>query len=412
MLSCYVSQHIIWCGGYFGGYDLTKLSAVFVKSAAPGKHEDGQGLRLIKREDGGGQWVLRFTIFGRRREMGLGGLASVSLKDAREIAAENRGLVARGIDPIKARERQRREAARDLNLLRDVALDAFESRKAELKGDGKAGRWFSPLELHILPKLGRTPVSEIDQRDIRDVLSPIWHSKAATAKKAADRLNIVLNHAAALGLDVDMQAVAKAKALLGRQRHTVQSIPGMRWQEVPTFYASLKTPTITHLALSLLIVTGLRSSPIRFMRLDEVSGDVWTIPAGNMKARVGAARPFCVPLSDEALRIVDLARPFERDGQLFPSARKGVISDATMSRLMERRGMKARPHGFRSSLRTWLAEATSAPHEVAESMLAHVTDSKVVRTYRQTDYLDQRRVLLERWSDHVTGGSGKVVKIA
>lgn len=391
---------------------MSKLSAVFVKNAAPGKHEDGQGLRLVKREDGGGQWVIRYTIFGRRREMGLGGLASVSLKDAREIAAECRGLVARGIDPIKDRERQRREAARDLNLLGDVALDAFESRKAELKGDGKAGRWFSPLELHILPKLGLTPVSEIDQRDIRDILSPIWHSKAATAKKAADRLNIVLNHAAALGLDVDMQAVAKAKALLGRQRHTVQSIPSMPWQEVPTFYATLEAPTITHLALRLLIVTGLRSRPIRFMRLDEVSGDVWTIPAGNMKARVGAARPFRVPLGDEALRIIDLARPFERDGQLFPSTRKGVISDATMSRLMERRGLKARPHGFRSSLRTWLAEATSAPHEVAEAMLAHVTDSKVVRTYRQTDFLEQRRVLLERWSGHVTGGSGKMVKLA
>lgn len=366
---------------------------------------------MVKREDGGGQWVLRYTIFGRRREMGLGGLASVSLKDAREIAAECRGLVARGIDPIKDRERQRREAARDLNLLRDVALDAFESRKAELKGDGKAGRWFSPLELHILPKLGRTPVSEIDQRDIRDVLSPIWHSKAATAKKAADRLNIVLNHAAALGLDVDMQAVAKAKALLGRQRHTVRSIPSMPWQEVPTFYATLEEPTITHLALRLLIVTGLRSRPIRFVRVDEIDGDVWTVPAENMKARIGTARPFRVPLNEEALRIIELARPFERGGYLFPSTRKGVISDATMARLMERRGLGARPHGFRSSLRTWLAEATSAPHEVAEAMLAHVTDSKVVRTYRQTDYLDQRRVLLERWARFCCREEAEVIEL-
>ena len=69
-----------------------------------------------------------------------------------------------------------------------------------------------------------------------------------------------------------------------------------------------------------------------------------------------------------------------------------MISDATMARLMERRGMEARPHGFRSSLRTWLAETTDAPHEVAEAMLAHMTDNKVVRTYRQTDYLDRRRI--------------------
>lgn len=388
-----------------------KLTAAAVKNATPGKHEDGAGLRLIKRDGGSGQWVLRVTVHGRRREMGIGGIQSVSLKEARELAAQYRAMAAKDIDPIKQREHERREAARNLHMLADVSLDAFESRKAELKGDGKAGRWFSPLELHVLPKLGRVPIADIDQRDIRDVLAPIWHSKAATAKKAADRLNVVMNHAAALGLDVDLQAVAKAKALLGRQRHTVKSIPSLTWQEVPGFYSTLDEPTVTHLALRLLILTGLRSRPIRFLRLDEIEGDIWTVPAENMKARLGAAQDFRVPLSKEALAIIDLARPFERDGFLFPSVRKGVISDATMARLMERRGMEARPHGFRSSLRTWLAETTDAPHEVAEAMLAHMTDNKVVRTYRQTDYLERRRNLLERWSEHVTGREGDVINL-
>lgn len=387
-----------------------KLTAVAVKNATPGKHEDGAGLRLVKGKGGSGQWVLRITVHGRRREMGLGGIQSVSLKEARELAAQYRAMAAKDIDPIKQREHERREAARNLHMLADVSLDAFESRKAELKGDGKAGRWFSPLELHVLPKLGRVPIADIDQRDIRDVLAPIWHSKAATAKKAADRLNVVMNHAAALGLNVDLQAVAKAKALLGRQRHTVKSIPSLPWQEVPGFYSTLDESTITHLALRLLILTGLRSRPIRFLRLDEIDGDVWTVPAENMKARLGAAQDFRVPLSKEALAVIDLARPFERDGYLFPSVRKGVISDATMSRLMERRGMEARPHGFRSSLRTWLAETTDAPHEVAEAMLAHMTDNKVVRTYRQTDYLERRRVLLERWSEFCCGRKTTIIE--
>lgn len=197
---------------------MTKLTALFVKSAPPGKHEDGNGLRLIKRKDGGGQWVFRYTIHGRRREMGLGGISAVSLKDAREIAAGLRAAVARGIDPIKKRAQEQRDAERSMHLLKDVALDAFESLKAELRGDGKAGRWFSPLELHVLPKLGGLPITELDQQDIRTTLEPIWHSKSATAKKAADRLNRVIAHTAALGLDVDLQVVAKAKALLGRQR--------------------------------------------------------------------------------------------------------------------------------------------------------------------------------------------------
>lgn len=390
---------------------MAKLSALFVKTASPGKHEDGHGLRLVKRADGGGQWVFRYTIFGRRREMGLGGLTALSLKDAREIASEYRSLVARDIDPIEHRLAKRREASARRHLLHEVAADAFESRKAELKGDGAAGRWFSPLALHVLPRIGNLPIAAITQQDVRDALEPIWHTKSATASKAADRLKIVMDHAAALGLDADLQAVAKAKKLLGRQRHKVTSIPSMPWQDVPAFYDTLKDQTITHLALRLLILTGLRSRPIRCAHVHEMDGAVWTIPAANMKARVGQERDFRVPLSSEAQSVIDLARPHVRNGYLFPSARKGVISDATLSRFMERRGLDARPHGFRSSLRTWLAETTDAPHEVAEMILAHASDSKVVRTYRQTDYLEQRHALLQRWADYVVGRSGDVVRM-
>lgn len=141
---------------------LNKLTAIGVKVSGPGKYSDGGGLWLHKREGGGGQWVLRITIHGRRREMGLGSLSKVSLKDARCTAAKWRAVSAQEIDPIKQREQDRRHAARNLHVLKDIATDAFESRKAELKGDGEAGRWFSPLKLYVLPKLGRVPVSEIN----------------------------------------------------------------------------------------------------------------------------------------------------------------------------------------------------------------------------------------------------------
>lgn len=343
--------------------------------------------------------------------MGLGGLSDVSLAAAREAAERWRAVAASGRDPVKEREREARESSRADTTLRVLAIEAFEARKAELKGDGKAGRWFTPLELHVLPKLGKVPVEDLDQRDIRDVLAPIWHTKADTARKAANRLNIVLQHAAALGLEVDLQAVAKAKALLGKTRHEPKNIPAMPWAEVPAFYASLAEPSPANLALRLAILTGSRSTPLRHLRLEEIEGDVWTITAEMMKGRKGATEAFRVPLSREALHVIELAKPFARDGYLFPSARKGVLSDMTLSRMMERRGLEARPHGFRTSLRTWLAEATDAPHEVAEAVLAHVTDSGVVRAYRRTDFLEQRRALVERWADHVTGNGGQVMRL-
>lgn len=389
-----------------------RLTAGFLKTAPVGKHCDGAGLWLVKRDDGGAQWVLRVTVHGRRREMGLGGFPALGLAEARKIAGRWRDVAAAGRDPIKEREAEERAARREDISLAVLTADAFEARKAELKGDGTAGRWLSPLTVHVLPKLGRVPVTDLDQRDIRDVLAPIWHTKADTARKALNRLALVLKHAAALGLDVDLQAAEKAKALMGKTRHVPKNIPAMAWADVADFYASLEEPTLTHLALRLLVLTGVRSAPLRHIRLDQIAGDVWTVPADAMKGRKGATADYRVPLSREALRIIDLARPRARNGFLFPNTRGGVISDMTLSRHMERRGLEARPHGFRTSLRTWLAEATDAPHEVAESMLGHVTDSSVVRAYRRTDFLEQRRVLAERWADHVTGGAGKVVKLA
>ena len=92
-----------------------------------------------------------------------------------------------------------------------IASLAFEAKKAELKGDGKNGSWFSPLELHVLPKIGKMQIEQVDQHDIKTCISPIWHSKGETAKKALHRLNIVIKHAAAMGLDVDIGAVERQK---------------------------------------------------------------------------------------------------------------------------------------------------------------------------------------------------------
>jgi integrase len=135
-----------------------------------------------------------------------------------------------------------------------------------------------------------------------------------------------MKHGAALGLDVDLQAVDKAKALLGAQRHKVKHTPFMEWQDVPAFYASLDDGTVTQLALRLLILTiGTRSQPLRHIRLDQIEGDVWTVPAEQMKGRANSSQDFRVPLSRQALRVIEQATPYERGGYLFPSVRKGVV---------------------------------------------------------------------------------------
>jgi hypothetical protein len=118
---------------------LNKLNAAFAKTAPKGKYGDGGGLWLHKRDATSGKWMFLFKLRKRRREMGLGGFPEVSLKDARDAAQHCRTVTRDGRDPIKARERDRRELERNMHLLKDIAHDAFETRKAELRGAERPG---------------------------------------------------------------------------------------------------------------------------------------------------------------------------------------------------------------------------------------------------------------------------------
>ncbi len=72
--------------------------------------------------------------------MGLGSFPDVTLKAARQESEKWQAVVREGKDAIKQRARLRREAGSSLHILNDIARGAVEKRKAELKGDGKAGR--------------------------------------------------------------------------------------------------------------------------------------------------------------------------------------------------------------------------------------------------------------------------------
>ena len=103
---------------------------------------------------------------GATRALGAG--QRVGLAEARRQVDAARRQVRNGEDPITVRQAKRRTHP---FLLRDVAKDCFEARKSDLRGDGVAGRWFSPLELHGLPKLGATPIIQINQVAIKDALA-------------------------------------------------------------------------------------------------------------------------------------------------------------------------------------------------------------------------------------------------
>jgi integrase len=405
---CHKTSHLIikaqskrWIKRWIFMTKWNQLTAAFVKTAKAGKYNDGAGLWLVVHANGSSNWTFRYQMGGRRREPGLGGTKSVTLQQARARAAEGRQLVAQGIDPQEKWKAEKIESSRPKPTLSNIAKEAFESKKAELKGDGVDGKWFSPLKLHIMPKLGDLSVEQLNPADLQSCLAPIWHSKSDTARKALNRTNIVIRHAAALGLSVDVTLAEKAKILLGKSRHQVKHIPFIPWQDTPAFYQSLNETDVSHLALRLLILTGLRTAPVITAHIDEIDGNIWTVPGAKMKGKRGETLDFRVPLSDEALRVIERAKENSKDSYLFPGKRQSTISLDSMAAIMRKRGLEARPHGFRTSLKTWMSETQQVNREVSEMVISHQTGSRIERAYNRTDYFEQRLPLLKRWAEYL-----------
>ena len=370
------------------------LGQMLAKNLGPGKHPDGQGLWLVKRSKDAGKWIVRLVVSGKRREMGLGRWPDVSIAEVRERAATARKRVRDGIDPIGERLKQRH--APEAVTLAEAVKGCLEARQAELKSEGTSGRWMSALKLHVLPKLGKLPVEEIDQHHLKATFEPIWQDKPEAARKALNRINLTLKHAAALGLNVDLQATMKAQALLGKQRHKATHIPALAYVDAPKFYSWLHTFEHTAaLALRFLMLTVARTSEVRLATFDEIDGDVWTLSPKRTKT----GREHRIPLTPEALKVVEKARERSPNEFLFPALKEKPISDMAMSTFMKREGYDARPHGFRASFRTWVEEQTDTPFEVKEAALGHIVDAGVVGAYQRSDRLEKRRSLMDLWAN-------------
>ncbi len=375
---------------------LNALTQMRAKNLEAGKHADGQGLWLIKRSKGAGKWIVRLVIRGKRREMGLGPWPDVSIAEARERAAEARKAVRGGLDPIVERAKQRQ--APKVVTLAEAAQGCFEAKRAELKNANAVKRWLGLLENHVLPKIGNIPVEDIDQHMIKKTLEPLWHSKAETARKSLGHIGQTLKYAAALGLEVDLQATMKARALLGKQKHKTEHIPAMPYADAPKFYRWLCDQDHTAaLALRFLILTAARTSEVRLATFGEIEDGVWTLTPERTKT----AREHRVPLTNEALAIVDCARQRSPNEFLFPALRGKPISDMAMSTFMKREGYEARPHGFRTTFRTWAEEQTDAAFEVKEAALGHQVDAGVVGAYQRSDRLERRSILMVEWASHL-----------
>ena len=65
-------------------------------------------------------------------------------------------------------------------------------------------------------------------------------------------------------------------------------------------------------------------------------------------------------------------------------------------------------HGLRANFRTWAAEVTDYPREIAEAALGHRVGDDVERAYARTTFFEKRKALMEQWADFTTTSGRKV----
>ena len=382
---------------------INRLNARSVAAISrPGMHADGGGLYLRVTKAGSRQWVYVYRWHGKRREMGLGGVLAVSLSRAREKAAEARGKVADGVDPIADK------AARvEMPTFGQVADEFIQTRGATLrstKSKERLERILGP-EGH-LQSLRPILVDAVDTDDVLKALKPLWANRRETGAMARGYVESVLNAAKAKGLRSGdnpaqwrghLDHLLPARKRLARGHHAA-----MPFKDVPGFVGRLREkPSQVAFGLELLILTASRTGEVLGATWGEIDFQekVWSIPAGRMKA----GRPHRVPLSPRALEILEALNPGEPGDFILPGREPGRhLSNMAFEMMMRRMGVvDFTVHGMRSAFRDWAGEETDHPREVAEAALAHIVGDAAEQAYRRGDALAKRRRLMDEWAGYL-----------
>lgn len=400
------------------------------------------GLLLQITPTGAKSWLLRTTVAGTRRTMGLGSYPEVGLAEARERAREAKRKIAAGVDPIEERKATRAAlaAAQRRSLTFADAADKWIKAKLSDRPEKSQKAVRATLTAYSFPEIGALTVQELTPQDVVRALNTIWTAKPDTATKMRGYLEAILSWATVSGYRTgdnparwagNLKELLPAPSVVAKGRAgNFPAVPVARladwWEELG------QREGMGAAALRFAALTAARSGEVRGALWSEVDLDaaLWVVPGARMKM----GREHRVPLSGPAVAVLrGLPRLAGTGDLIFPGPRGGMLSDMSVSAVMRRMqedaeaeakmagrpvstagwrdartGRPAVPHGLRSSFRDWAAEV-GYDRDMAEIALAHLVGSEVERAYRRSDMLERRRAMMERWADVLAGRSGASV---
>lgn len=412
---------------------MVKLTAANIRTLGPGlwRDEGGErGLHLqIDDRSNGRSWIFRYTSPTHRktRDMGLGSVSMVavteSLQEARKRVRLARCLIDEGLDPKDERDRKRASnAAPAKSISFKEARQQYAKAKASAWSKTHAHNWRRSLEIHA-KALDKLMCNEITVEHLVQTLQPLWVDKEGnptngngTGPRVRARIEEVLDWARVRGYRL-AQAPNPAK-WHGNLEHTLSALSeavehhaSLPFEQVPEFMRKLRGhDAVTARALEFVVLNGNRTSEVREMEWPEIDfgGKLWTLPAAHNKSR----RDFEIPLGPRSLEILKERYALRTGKYVFPmqdvEEHKLMAADwatRTVGNTLCISLDLAVPHGFRSSLRDWLAEVAHAPENIAEAIINHAIGDALVTAYHRRTFLQQRRRYLEMWDDFCAGRS-------
>jgi integrase len=371
------------------------LTARAVEAAKPRekpyKLADGEGLYLFVSPAGGKSWRSNYADAGKQKTRTYGLYPALSLADAREAHRKARGA---SIQPETPSTPAFRLVARQW-LVKHLPGLANAKHRTQVE---------NTLERHVFPTVGDTPIGQITRPELVTVVVAVA-DKVETAHRVAGRVTAVFNYAQDAGIIQAHPAANLTRVLPGRKvKKPMACIP---WQEAGRLLRDIETypEQTTRLGLLLAAHTFPRVSEILGFKKDELreDGAVWVVPAERVKGRGDKKLPHVIPLSTQARKIVGALSAMS-DGPLVldsPERPGHPLSENTLLFALYRLGYRGRMtvHGFRALASTVLNEQSPFKHDVIERQLAHKETDAVRAAYNRAEYLDERRTLMQWWSD-------------
>lgn len=380
-----------------------KLTDLKCKSAKPREKSykmfDGGGLYLEVMPGGSKHWRYKFFEDGKEKRLSFGRYPDVPLKEARERRQQARILIDRGESPAP------KSAARRLTFeaLAQEWLEHNRDRWSEKTHRTNGTR----LAMHVYPLIGQMALDEIRplhmldlMRRMRDRGTPEMGRRVRDLCDAVFRLGIVTERC-----ESNPAAAVRGIVTTPAGGH----MAAFDKTALPAFLSALNSNSArlyphTLAAIRLLLLTFVRTGELIGARWEEIdeAGAQWLIPPERMKMK----RAHLVPLSRQALTVIDVLRAIRQNEWLLPSPirHNQHVSNGIVLMGLRRLGYggEMTGHGFRSLAKsTILEELPGYTEDIIERQLAHAPRGAYGEAYNRAQYLEQRRQMMQDWADYI-----------